>query len=267
MNIQTIDPVDEPIPYEFADNQKPVAGMLLHCGAHLVNRAQLEAVPTPRGTDTWYPLAHRALLEEVQSQLNSAGFTIGRQSHALSHEGARYFGVMEVKQPGQPDKGYAWVVGLRNSHDKTFPAGLVAGTSVFTCDNLAFSGEVKISRKHTRYAERDLRHLTSRAVGKLGDQFADLDERISAYRDCPVPEWAAHDLVVRAMDCRAVMPTQVPGVIQEWREPQHEEFRGRNLWSLFNAFTEVYKGQNPNTTMRRSEALHGLCNGVVGLPN
>lgn len=37
----------------------------------------------------------------------------------------------------------------------------------------------------------------------------------------------------------------------------------RNLWSLFNAFTEIYKGGNPASTVRRSEALHGLCDGAV----
>ena len=35
----------------------------------------------------------------------------------------------------------------------------------------------------------------------------------------------------------------------------------------FNAYTEVYKGQNPSLTLARSEARHGLCDGVVGLAN
>ena len=41
----------------------------------------------------------------------------------------------------------------------------------------------------------------------------------------------------------------------------------RNLWSLFNAFTEVYKTQSQNLTLARSEALHDLCDGAVGLAN
>jgi hypothetical protein len=59
-------------------------------------------------------------------------------------------------------------VGLRNSHDRGYPAGLVAGTGVFICENLSFCGEVEIGRKHTRFAVRDLNHLTARAVGQLG---------------------------------------------------------------------------------------------------
>ena len=81
-------------------------------------------------------------------------------------------------------------------------------------------------------------------------------------------DWCAHDLVIRAVDCRAITTGQVPDVVQEWREPSHSEFRPRNPWSLFNSFTEVYKSQSPNMlTLARSEALHGLCDGAAGLAN
>ena len=41
--------------------------------------------------------------------------------------------------------------------------------------------------EHTRFAARDLRHLTARAVGQLGDRFHALDHRIS--------DRVAHDVV------------------------------------------------------------------------
>ena len=94
-------------------------------------------------------------------------------------------------------------------------------------------------------------------------------EGITADRDEPVEDWRAHDLVIRAVDCRAITTSQVQDVVQdvvqEWREPSHHEFRPRNVWSLFNTFTEVYKSQSPNLTLARSKALHGLCDGAVGL--
>ena len=61
--------------------------------------------------------------------------------------------------------------------DKTFPAGIVAGASVFVCDNLSFSGEVKFARKHTRYINRDLPQLTERAIGLLLAKWHDQDKR------------------------------------------------------------------------------------------
>jgi len=245
--------------------QAPPRGMLLHCGAELVDRRKVYDVPTPTGTDTWYPLAHAGLIHEVETQLESAGFVLTGEHHALSHDGFRYFGLFEVTTPGRPDRDYSWTVALRNSHDKSYPAGLVAGTKVLVCDNLAFCGEVRISRKHTRYAARDLRHLTARAVGQLGDRFHRIDERIAAYRGRRVTNAQAHDIVIRAVDCRAVTPSQIPVVLQEWREPSHDDFRPRNAWSLFNAATECMKGMNPNVVVNRTEALHGLFDGLVGL--
>jgi hypothetical protein len=90
------------------------------------------------------------------------------------------------------------------------PGRTRAGTSVFTCDNLAFSGEVKINRKHTRFAYRDLRNLT-----------------IHAYRDEPVQDWRAHDLIVRAVDCRAITASQVPDVVQECERAKPARLLGK----------------------------------------
>ena len=245
--------------------QAPARGMLLHCGAQTVSREDLLAVPTPRGTQTWYPLGHSTILGEVETQLESSGFTILEETHALSHEGARYFGVMSVSLPKRGQADFGWIVGIRNSHDMTYPAGLVAGTRVFVCDNLCFSGEVRISRKHTRFAERDLRHLTARAVGQLGDKFRGLDQRVIAYKEERITNTRAHDIVIRAVDCAAITPAQIPSVLDQWRRPEYEAFAGRNAWSLFNAFTEVHKAVNPHTAMRRGEALHGLFDAEVAL--
>jgi len=241
-------------------------GLLLHCGAHVVERHQVFDIPTPKPTDTWFPLPHRNLIEEVEGQLDMAAFTVTAETHALSHDGARYFGLFEVKVSGiDGERDYTWIVGIRNSHDKTYPAGLVAGTRVFVCDNLSFTGEVRISRKHTRFAVRDLRHLTARAVGQLGDQFHKIDQRIEAYRSRQLRDPQAHDLVIRAVDCRAITPIQVPMVLQEWRQPSHEEFRPRTAWSLFNAVTEVHKVLNPHVAIARGQALHGLFDQLVGM--
>ena len=124
---------------------------------------------------------------------------------------------------------------------------------------------MRISRKHTKFAARDLRHLTARAVGQLGDHFHRIDERIAAYRGRRITNPQAHDLVIKATDCQAITPSQIPAVLQEWRKPSHDDFLPRNAWSLFNAATEAMKGINPNTIVNRTQALHGLFDGLVGL--
>ncbi|MBI5767880.1 MAG: DUF932 domain-containing protein [Verrucomicrobia bacterium] len=237
--------------------------LILHCGAAAVERDALKAVRTPVATETWQPIGHLRLVEQVERALAASQLSIVNQAHALSHGGDRYFGLLQVRNGGEhPD--YAWVLGLRNSHDKRFPAGVVAGAAVFVCDNLSFSGEVQLARKHTTRIERDLPLLTERAIGQLVEHWNSQDVRIARYREVALNDAAAHDLMIRAVDVGVVPVSTLPKVIQEWREPSHASFREKTSWSLFNAFTEALKGNLP-LLPRRTQALHGLIDAHVGL--
>ena len=237
--------------------------LCLHCGAEAVERDALKAVRTPAATPTWTPVPHLRLVEQVERALIASRLSVVNQAHALSHAGDRYFGLLQVRNGGDnPD--YAWVLGLRNSHDKRFPAGIVAGAAVFVCDNLSFSGEVQLARKHTHFIERDLPQLTERAIGQLLSHWHAQDHRIAQYRDTRTDDVAAHDLMIRAVDVGVCPVSTLPKVIEQWRMPPHEAFTARNAWSLFNAFTEALKGNLP-LLPKRTEALHGLMDGFVGL--
>jgi hypothetical protein len=63
------------------------------------------------------------------SSNNALGAFHREPAHSLTHDRLRYFGLMEI-QNGVIHRDYAWVLGLRNSHDKTFLAGIVAGANV-----------------------------------------------------------------------------------------------------------------------------------------
>jgi len=112
-------------------------------------------------------------------------------------------------------EGFGLVVGVRNSHDKSFPAALVLGASVFVCDNLSFSGEVRLARKHTAHIERDLPHLVERAVGMLSDLRNTQERRFAAYQAQELPETGAHDLIIQALDSRVIPVTRIPEVLRE----------------------------------------------------
>lgn len=243
--------------------KRPRPNLCLHCGGQKVERREVQLVPTPRATATWTPLPHLELVAQVEHTLKGNGLVVGTQAHSLSHDGLRYFGLMEV-QRDETAEDYCWVLGLRNSHDKTFPAGITAGASVFVCDNLSFSGEVKLARKHTTHIVRDLPRLVQSAVGKLMDRWHHQDTRLSIYKLTEIEDRTAHDLVVRAVDVGVCPNKLVPRVLHEWRDPRHEAFAPRNAWSLFNAFTEALKG-NLIELPRRTEALHGLLDTHVGL--
>ena len=239
------------------------ANLLLHCGANAVNRKDVFNAPVPMPTATWQPIPHAQLLTLVQSALPRHGLKIVNEAHALTHDKSRYFGLMEV-QNGHRNQDYTWVLGLRNSNDQRFPAGFVVGNQVFVCDNLAFIGEIVVSRKHTRFILRDLPDLIDNAVSQLADRWHEQDNRISRYKAHRITNPTAHDLTIRAMDAGIVSTTRIPDVLDEWRKPTHEEFKPRTLWSLFNAFTEVLKGRLHDLPSR-TQRLYRLCDERCGL--
>jgi hypothetical protein len=191
--------------------------------------------------------------------------TVVAEAHAIAREGRRYFGMMQLKNGNNP-ADYSFVLGLRNSHDKSFPAGLVVGSGVFVCDNLAFSGEIEIARKHTLNINRDLPGLIEAASGKLHDARGFQDRRIAAYKTTEISDAQAHDLVIRALDARVCTVTRIPAIVQEWRAPRHPEFaQGRTAWRLFNAFTEVMKDSPVFERAGATQALHNIVDGVAGI--
>ena len=240
-------------------------GLMLHTGSHTASREQVMSVATPVATKSWQPIAHADLLNGVQTTLERSGLHTVEESHGLGHDGQRYFGLLRVAN-GVADTDFGLVVGVRNSHDKRFPAGLVVGASVFVCDNLSFSGEVKLARKHTVHIVRDLPQLIEVAVGKIGALRATQTQRFDAYRHTELADSQVHDLLIQSIDNRVLPVTHLPEVLKEWRTPRHPEFvaAGKTCWRLFQAFTESLKG-NVNELPRRTLALHGMLDTACGL--
>lgn len=242
-------------------------GLMLHAGSNRVSKADVLKARTPKPTRTWHPIPHADLIAMVMDHLKRAGLTIQNEAHALWRDGLRYFGTFEVvdRDTRELHPDYGLIVGLRNSHDKSFPAGLAAGSHVFVCDNLAFSGEVTLTRRHTLYIMNDLPELVTRAVGRLGGLREHQFNRIQRYKEVEINDQRAHDIIVRSLDHNIIGPLRLPAVVEQWRKPAHEDFQPRNVWSLFNAFTAILKGTNLTELPNRTTSLHGLMDLVVGL--
>lgn len=239
--------------------------LTLHCGASECSFEKLAKTATPKATETWFPICHAALVEQVRCGLANVGLGVVQEAHSLTKGGDRYFGLLQVTRPGCDRTDYSYILGLRNSHDKQFPAGLVLGSQVFVCDNLAFNGEIKIARRHTKNIIDDLPTLVGGAVGLLNQRWNRMNDRIDKYKGTEFSNARAHDAVIRALDAGACTTTQIPQILSQWRTPNHPEFQPRTAWSLFNAFTEVAKGGSLVALPNRTTRLHALMDTECGL--
>jgi len=279
--------------------------LMIHCGGEVVGREVIEKCATPLPTYSHVPVPHSKLIDLTVGEFSKHGYEVVNEAHGINKlQGdvpMQYFGVFQLKQkavvpygdeglnkiylrekdnymiPRQQDtvdvsgndsSEYDLVVGLRNSHDKAFPASIALGSGVFVCDNLAFSGEVNLSRKHTRYIMRDLPQVVARGVVKLTDIRCNQDLRLDAYHGTGLSTQQAHDIVIQLLDAKAMPNASIQHVLEEYRRPKYEEFKPRTAWSLFNCVTEVAKRwKNPHKTLERTQLLHGVMDRVCGINN
>lgn len=242
--------------------------LMTYCGSTKVPMDAVRNTPTPEHTDTWFPIPHASLVDTVQHHLEQGGLKVIQEVHAMSADHQRYFGLMQIGREvkGKEEADHATVVGLRNTHDKRFPAGLIMGDGVFVCDNLCFSAEVKLARKHTRHIMRDLPGVVSKAVSRLNTAHANQEDRITSYKQAELVDSQVHDILIRALDARVISSSKIAKVLKQWRTPDHPEFAkdGKTVWRLRNAFTEVLKAYSVFSLPAVTEKMNGLLDAAAG---
>lgn len=235
--------------------------LMLHAGARALTYDDLRGVPMPDATDTHIPVAHHEIVELVRYTLGFYGHEIMEEHHGVTEDGMRYFGLLSLRSPyGE----YTDTVGLRNSHDKSFPIGIAFGSRVFVCDNLAFIGEHVIRRKHTVKAKRELPGLVTEIVSPLRDQRIAQNQKLLTYQGTPVSDAAADHAILTMYRQDVIGIRSIDAVLGQWENPAHD-WGGRTAWRLFNAATYALAGkvaERPDLTKRLHQVIDGTCERV-----
>ncbi len=233
------------------------ATLVVHRGGWEATKADLASVPVPEPTESYHPVPYNRFIEEVELHIPRFGLTVRSSQFALAREGGQMFGVLTCAN-GMPDRDYALAIGVRNSYDRSLAVGLTLGSRVFCCDNLAFSGEVTMHRKHTVNVFRDLPDLIYRMLSQVAAMRERNDAEIAAMKVRELQAAHAHHLMVEAVKAGVLAASRLPLVIEAWEKPHHDEFTPRTAWSLFNAFTEIQKSAPPRAQMEGSLKLSSL---------
>ena len=241
-------------------------GLMLHCGGALKTKEEVFAVPVPPATSTYTPLPYESFITRIEKQLVVEGIAVTEERLALAKDGQRLFGLMALGMPGVVATDYCCILGLRTSYDRSFANGVSIGAAVFVCDNLSFSGDVTFERKHTAGMLRDLTWMISETVSTLSLRFAAQSATFETFKRRELSDKDAHDLAIQFWDAGAIGVLEIPRLIREWREPAHQEFAqsGKTVWRLFNAATEIIKGDLWRLPAR-TRGVHTVLDDVLGL--
>jgi len=233
--------------------------LMLHRGAQEIDYDGLRHLETPLSTQTHVPIPHFRVVDLLRTTLGMYGHEIVGEHHGVTEDGARYFGLVSLRSAYT---GYEDTVGLRNSHDRSFPVGVGFGSRVFVCDNLAFIADTTIKRKHTANLKRDLPGIIGEMIEPLALHREAQHRTFERYKHAMLTDQQADHVVLNMYREGIVNLQRIPDVLKEWQEPTFAEFNERNAWRLFNAATFVLTGrvvENPNATPRLHQVIDGVC--------
>jgi hypothetical protein len=232
--------------------------LMLHAGANPVDYAGLRELETPVATDTHVPVPHFRLVDLIFHSLGYYGHEIVQQDFGVTPDGMKFFGVLTLRSP---HTGWSDVVGLRNSHDKSLPVGVSFGSSVFVCDNLAFSGDFVIKTKHSAKLKMRLPGLIGELIEPIAEQREGQQKKLLGYQETALTDELA-DHAIMSMYREGVINLQrIADVHDQWQAPTHD-WGDKTAWRLFNAATFALTGkvmEKPAVTTQLHKVIDGVC--------
>jgi hypothetical protein len=221
-----------------------------------LTREELALVPTPPGTATHKPIPHMEVINGLIETLGFRHIAVLKDEYAVSTDGMKMFGVMELDQGMH---GARFALGVRNSHDKSFRLAVTVGYRVFVCENLAFSGDFSpVLAKHSK--NFSLQNALSIGVDGVQRNFKPMVEAVELWRGFQLTDVAARLVIYRAfVEGELEVPRHLARMVHDlYFNPQLEEFSPRTMWSLSNAFTPSFKELDPVPQYKAAAKLAGF---------
>src|ERR1700722_8723000 len=206
--------------------------LMLHVNATEVPYDGLRALETPPATQSHVPIPHFRVVDLVKSTVGMFGHEVVAEHHGVTEDGARYFGLLSLRSTYT---GYEDTVGLRNSHDKSFPIGVAFGSRVFVCDNLAFIADHVVKRRHTANLKRDLPGLVAEMIEPLALHREAQAKTFERYKSAMLTDQQADHAIMRLYREGVIGVQRIADVSEQWEHPTHEEWRANCL-----AFVQSY---------------------------
>jgi hypothetical protein len=219
-------------------------------------------VSTPTGTATHKTIPHVEVIQALTETLGFRHISVVKDEYAVSRDGMKMFGVMELDQGMH---GARFALGVRNSHDKSFRLAVTVGYRVFVCENLAFSGDfAPVLAKHSK--NFSLQNALSIGIDDMQRNFKPMVERVERWRQETLSDVSARLVIYRAfIEGELEVPRQLARNVHDlYFNPQHEEFAPRTMWSLSNAFTSSFKELDPIPQYKATGKLAGFLQVATG---
>lgn len=230
-----------------------------------VTRKALVGIGIPsRGgevTDRWKGVRHSDLADLLVDRAENAGYKVVSDRWATAMDDAALYGTLDLlPSPSMKieiPRGVGLSLGVRHSNNGRYALTFFAGARVFVCANGMISEIFTPGDRKRHTMNLDLASTIDAGLVQFADGArAGLAKEVKALQGMDYSsELKVHHLLCKAGSSGAVPWSQIGKVESAWKTPPHPEFKPRNGWSLYNAFTEVAKAFSP---VNQASAISGV---------
>jgi len=223
-------------------------------GKTQVSEQDVFNVPAVPFTKTFHPIHHGDVIRSIQEAIGIVGMEVVRSEYVLAQEGMQMFGVFDLSQ-GTSE--LSWSIGIRNSMNKSMSLGITAGTRVFVCENLCFSGEFLAFRKHTSGLDVDeLAFLAYRSMRKMIPLLHSFQAWHEGLKQYELPEADAKILLVELITQSVFPASWFPRFYDLYFNSAYDN----TLWGFHESVTNVLKDSNLITLPKKNRLLNAILN-------
>ncbi len=225
-------------------------------GTNKITEAEVFNVPAVPYTKTFHPVHHGDVIRAIKEAIGVVGMEIVRSEYVLGQDGMRMFGVYDLSQ-GTSE--LSWSIGIRNSMNKSMSLGITAGTRVFVCENLCFSGEFLAFRKHTSGLDTDeLAFLAYKSMRNMIPRLTAFQKWHEGLKNYPLTEQDAKILLVEIIT-NSVIPASKFHQFNDLYGNVYDD----SLWGFHEATTDVLRGSNLMNLPKKNQALNQVINNFI----
>src|SRR5262245_60305566 len=179
---------------EVVDHVPLNAKMVVHSGAKRVTREDLKLLPEPIATETFKPIHHDLLINQIEEVLAFRHLNIVGEDYAVKDDGMKLFALLELSSETEDVR---FALALRTANDKSMSLKMTTGYRVFICDNMAMSGEfAPLAHKHSK--NFDLTESLTIGIDRAQRFFSPLTKQIGEWKQREIPESVAKEIIYNA---------------------------------------------------------------------
>lgn len=206
----------------------------------------IDNMPVPAATSSYQPVPQGTLFHLWTDRMSKAGYMLTEDEHWVTNDKDVFISKVRVTAPWLASgMGFTWEAAMINSYNRQVAIKNAVGANVFVCTNGCLSAEYMMRTKHTSGVFDRLNMYIERCVTTFAVRAQTINNLFDGFRNTD----ASSDRQVDHVVCRAYRENIIPAsgigqVLDHWRRPEHAEFKDRNVWSLYNAFTSYDRGRN-----------------------